>query len=95
MRHFRLLRALLGGAGLVGCVGLLAGQARADIVEFVPVRAADPGAIPQAGNPQSPHFRSAAAARSAKVAPRSLDGRATDCEGPRVAMVPAKTRAPD
>ena len=36
MRHSRLLRALLGGAGLVGCVALLAGQARARIVEFVP-----------------------------------------------------------
>jgi predicted transglutaminase-like cysteine proteinase len=36
MGHFRLLRALLGGAGLAGCVVLLAGQARADVVEFVP-----------------------------------------------------------
>ena len=38
MRHLRLFRAMLGGAGLVGCIGLLAGQARADIIEFVPVR---------------------------------------------------------
>ena len=94
MRHFRLLRALLGGAGLLGCVGLLAGQARADIVEFVPVRATDPGAISRAGDSPSPPLRSAAATRPAKVAPRSLDGRGTDCEGPRIAMAPAKTRAP-
>ena len=37
MRYLRLIRALLGGAGLAGCVGLLAGQVRADIVQFVPV----------------------------------------------------------
>ena len=36
MRHLRLIRALLGGAGLAGCIGLLAGQARADIVQFIP-----------------------------------------------------------
>ena len=29
MRHFRLLRGLIGGAGLAGCLALLAGQARA------------------------------------------------------------------
>ncbi len=36
MRHLRLLRALLGGAGLAGCIGLLAGQARAEVIQFVP-----------------------------------------------------------
>jgi predicted transglutaminase-like cysteine proteinase len=36
MRHVKLLRAVLGSAGLIGCIGLLAGQARADIVRFVP-----------------------------------------------------------
>jgi predicted transglutaminase-like cysteine proteinase len=36
MRHLRLFRALLGGAGLAGCIGLLAGQARADTIQFVP-----------------------------------------------------------
>jgi predicted transglutaminase-like cysteine proteinase len=36
MRHLRLLRALLGGVGLAGCIGLLAGQARAQIVQFAP-----------------------------------------------------------
>lgn len=40
MRHLRLLRAILGGAGLAGCIGLLAGQARADIVQFIPAPAA-------------------------------------------------------
>ena len=29
MRHLRLFRAILGGAGLAGCIGLLVGQARA------------------------------------------------------------------
>ena len=37
MRHLRLIRALVGGAGLAGCIGLLAGQARADVVQFIPV----------------------------------------------------------
>jgi hypothetical protein len=95
MRHIRLLRALLGGVGLAGCVGLLAGQARADIVEFVPVRSADPAAISRTENPPSPRLRSAAATAPAKVAPRTPDGRGTDCAGPRIAMAPAKTRAPD
>lgn len=40
MQHLWLLRALLGGAGLAGCVGLLAGQARAGtvppVVQYVP-----------------------------------------------------------
>ncbi len=34
MRHLRLLRALLGGAGLAGCIGLLAGQARAEAIQY-------------------------------------------------------------
>jgi len=38
MRQLRILRALLGGAGLAGCIGLLATQARADTGHFVPQR---------------------------------------------------------
>ena len=33
MGQWRMYRALLGGAGLVGCIALLAGQARADVTE--------------------------------------------------------------
>lgn len=36
MGHLWLLRALAGGAGLAGCIALLAGQARADTLEFIP-----------------------------------------------------------
>ena len=36
MRHLRLFRALLGGAGLAGCIALLAGQARAEALHFTP-----------------------------------------------------------
>jgi predicted transglutaminase-like cysteine proteinase len=36
MRQLRLLRALVGGAGLAGCIALLAGQARADTLDFIP-----------------------------------------------------------
>ena len=36
MRHLRLIRALVGGAGLATCVGLLAGQARAEPIRFAP-----------------------------------------------------------
>ena len=36
MPHLGLWRGLVGGAVLAGCIALLAGQARADIVEFVP-----------------------------------------------------------
>lgn len=36
MRHLRQLRALLGAAGLAGCIALLAGQARADTLDFIP-----------------------------------------------------------
>jgi predicted transglutaminase-like cysteine proteinase len=38
MPHVRLFRAMLGGAGLAGCIALLAGQARAEIRQFVPQR---------------------------------------------------------
>ena len=34
MRHSRLIRAVLGSAGLAGCIGLLAGQARAQVSEI-------------------------------------------------------------
>jgi hypothetical protein len=96
MRHLRLFRALLGGAGLVGCVGLLAGQARADIVEFVPVRSADPAAISRAENPPSTRPQSVANAQlTTKAAPRSVNSHETDCKAHRIAMAPAKTRAPD
>jgi hypothetical protein len=96
MRHFRLFRALLGGAGLVGCVGLLAGQARADTVEFVPVRWAEPAAISQCDKP-SPvrQHRVAKDQPPRKAAPRSIHSHARDCEDHRIAMAPAKARAPD
>lgn len=45
MRHLRLFRALLGSAGLAGCIGLLAGQARAEVAQFVPQRAAFPAPL--------------------------------------------------
>lgn len=38
MRHLRLFRALLGSAGLAGCVALLAGQARAQVIQSDPQR---------------------------------------------------------
>lgn len=38
MPHLRLLRAMLGGAGLAGCIVLLAGHARAEAFPFVPQR---------------------------------------------------------
>ena len=38
MPHLRLLRAMLGGAGLAGCIVLLAGQARAEAFPFVSQR---------------------------------------------------------
>ena len=34
MRYRRAIRALLGGAGLAGCIALLAGQARADVTQI-------------------------------------------------------------
>jgi predicted transglutaminase-like cysteine proteinase len=36
MRKLRLFRALVGGAGLAGCLALLAGQARAEALDFSP-----------------------------------------------------------
>src|SRR5688572_23467085 len=39
MGHLRLFRAMLGGAGLAGCIALLAGQARAQALQFIPQRA--------------------------------------------------------
>lgn len=36
MEHLRMLRALVGGAGLAACVALLAGQARAATAEYLP-----------------------------------------------------------
>lgn len=95
MRHFRLFRALLGGAGLVGCVGLLAGQARADIVEFVPVRTADPATVARAAKTLPIRLGSVVQDRlPAKTAPRSVKKHEIDCDGHRIAMAPAKARAP-
>ena len=103
MRHLRLFRAMLGGAGLVGCIGLLAGQARADIIEFVPVRSAyEPAAASAKTPPVAPSLPGAAAAsvKSAPCSPerradsRSANGRRADCAGQRVAMAPVKDRAP-
>ena len=51
MRHLRIFRALLGGAGLAGCIGLLAGQARADIVQFIPAPATISAPITVIGRP--------------------------------------------
>lgn len=36
MRHLRMLRALVGGAGLAACIALLAGQARAEAAGYLP-----------------------------------------------------------
>lgn len=36
MRHLRLLRALVGGAGLAACLALVAGQARAGTADYIP-----------------------------------------------------------
>lgn len=36
MRHLRMLRALVGGAGLAACIALLAGQARAESANYIP-----------------------------------------------------------
>ena len=96
MHHFWLFRALIGGAGLAACVGLLAGQARADIVEFVPVRSADPVALAQTGNPPSAHRLSGATALlAAKSTPRAANRHEMGCKDQRIAMAAPKTRAPD
>jgi hypothetical protein len=93
MRHLRFVRALLGGAGLAGCIGLLAGQARADIVEFVPVQPVHRAA----GTAKAPRVASVVPAALALLAKPSLDksGRPrADCAAPRLAMAPAQVRAP-
>jgi predicted transglutaminase-like cysteine proteinase len=36
MRHLRLLRGLVGSAGLAGCIVLLAAQARAETADYIP-----------------------------------------------------------
>lgn len=54
MRYLRLLRALLGGAGLAGCIGLLAGQARAEPGIFVPQPQIIPAPIIVTGQPIPP-----------------------------------------
>ena len=56
MRHWRVIRALLGGAGLAACVGLLAGQARADVVQFVPAPYENPHLIIVNGLPAAPNL---------------------------------------
>ena len=89
MRHLRLFRAMLGGAGLVGCIGLLAGQARADIVEFVPVRSAyQPVALPAKAAPASPSVV------PAKALPRPADAERAKCRTDQLAMAPSRTRGP-
>jgi hypothetical protein len=91
----RLFRALLGGAGLAGCVGLLAGQARADIVQFVPVRSAPEAAISKADEPSPAGTRLVPTAeRPAKDTSRPTTGRGAECDGHRVAMAPARVRGP-
>ncbi|HUE78188.1 MAG TPA: transglutaminase-like cysteine peptidase [Sphingomicrobium sp.] len=52
MQHLRLFRALLGSAGLAGCIALLAGQARAQASNFVPQAA--PIIVTANGPPLSP-----------------------------------------
>ena len=98
MPHLLLFRAMLGGAGLAGCVGLLAGQARADIVEFVPVRDLNQAVIVTPKTPPVASSLPGAAAAPVKVAPCSADRRAKSrragCDGHRVAMAPSKGRAP-
>ena len=98
MPHLLLFRAMLGGAGLAGCVGLLAGQARADIVEFVPVRDLNQATIVTAQSPPVALSLPGAAAAPVKAAPCSRDrgakSRPAECDGQRVAMAPSKVRAP-
>lgn len=54
MRHLRLFRALLGGAGLVGCIGLLAGQARAQVSEIYERWNQNPIVVTGNGRPVTP-----------------------------------------
>jgi len=96
MRHWRTLRGLLGGAGLVGCVGLLAGQARADIVEFVPVRSAKQAVASRVDVPRPADAgRLAKPAVPADAASRGANRPSAGCDGQRIAMAPSRERAPD
>src|SRR5687767_7614730 len=54
MPHLRLFRAILGGAGLAGCVALLAGQARADVIQFIPQHHQAPIVVTGHSSPDSP-----------------------------------------
>ena len=54
MPHLRMFRALLGGAGLAGCLGLLAAQARAEVIKFVPQQHQRPIVVTGQNAPASP-----------------------------------------
>ena len=54
MRHLRLIRAVLGSAGLAACVGLLAGQARAQGVGGIYERWNNPIIVTSQGRPVTP-----------------------------------------
>ena len=58
MRQMRLLRALLGSAGLAACIGLLAERARAETLRFVPQPNAGKSVSPTTGQiaPVSPNL---------------------------------------
>ena len=90
MPHLLLFRAMLGGAGLAGCIGLLAGQARADIVEFVPVRPAQQAA---AASQVSPAL-SGNAVLPAKAPQLPAGKRRAGCDGQRIAMAPSRAAEP-
>ena len=94
MPHLLLYRAMLGGAGLAGCVGLLAGQARADIVEFVPVRSAIEAATVQASDRAVRPALSEKAVVPTKAAQRPADRRRAGCDGQRIAMAPSRAAEP-
>ena len=54
MKHLRLLRVLLGGAGLAGCIGLLATQARAQVSDIY--ARWNPIVVTSQSVPVSPHL---------------------------------------
>ena len=54
MAPLRMLRAVLGSAGLVGCIALLAGQARADEIQFIPQDRQRPIIVTGKSTPISP-----------------------------------------
>jgi predicted transglutaminase-like cysteine proteinase len=58
MPHLRLFRAVLGSAGLAACIALLAGQARAETIHFVPQVQRAPAPIVVTGHtaPVSPNL---------------------------------------